>query len=220
MSDPDTRIHGTPDLVERSGGRLRVVDLKSGLRQADFTEGQRRQLLLYGHLVARTLGEDPDDLVITDSAGRETIIAFSSADIAEAVRLAVHDREAWNTAIASDGPIFALGSPSSKSCRGCPFRVVCLPYWENLRDDWEMPASISGTVEEITGTGDRTWIGVTQDLPAAARGNAARVVGLSEIDLAVGDHVVITDLDRIGREAFRLRWWSRVQRIDAQGAYG
>ena len=177
MSDPITGIYGTPDLIERADGRLRVVDLKSGLRQTGVTEGQRRQLLLYGHLVACTLGGVPDDLIITDLAGKETVVPSSPADISEAVDLAVRSRESWNTSLASGGPAFSLASPSPQACQLCPFRVACLPYWEQSRTDWEMPAAVSGTIGKVITNDNHIWISVTQDLPCALKGQEVRIVG-------------------------------------------
>ena len=131
MEDSATGIYGTPDRVERIAGRLRVVDLKSGLHQQGVTDEQRRQLLLYAHLVEVTLGQVPDDLVITDIRGHETYLPFDTSDSAEAVRVAQQTREAWNSAISSSArPILwpcrvrapAAGAPSGSPAgpRGRP----------------------------------------------------------------------------------------------------
>ena len=133
MADPATGIYGTPDRVERIAGRLRVVDLKSGLHQQDVTDEQRRQLLLYAHLVEVTLGQVPDVLVITDIRGRETYLPFDASDSAEAVRVAQQTREAWNSAISSSRPVYSLAAPGPSACRWCPFRVTCRPSWGSLR---------------------------------------------------------------------------------------
>jgi hypothetical protein len=212
MEDPVAGIHGTPDLVERSAGRLRVVDLKSGLRQREVTDDQRRQLLLYGHLITTALGEAPNDLIITDLAGRETVIPFSPSDIVDVVHLALQARESWNSAISEGGSAFSLASPSPETCRWCPFRVTCLPYWEACQADWEMPAAVSGNVRAMAEPDHHFGIWLTQDLPPSASGGRVRLVGITETGIAIGDHVVVTDVDQIGQDAYRLRWWSRVRR--------
>jgi RecB family exonuclease len=125
MEDPATGIHGTPDRVERVAGRLRVVDLKSGLHQQEVTHEQRRQLLLYAHLVEVTLGQAPDDLIIVDISGHETRVPFDASDRAEVVQLAQQAREAWNSAISSGQPPYSLAAPGPSACRWCPFRVAC-----------------------------------------------------------------------------------------------
>jgi RecB family exonuclease len=215
MEDPVAGIHGTPDLVERSASRLRVVDLKSGLRQREVTDDQRRQLLLYGHLVTTTLGEIPKDLIIMDLTGRETIIPFSPSDIADVVQLALQTRESWNSAISEGDTAFSLASASPETCRWCPFRVTCLPYWEACKADWKMPTAVSGNVREVAEADHHFGIWLSQDLPQSASGTRVRLVGITETSVAIGDHIVVTDVDQIGQDAYRLRWWSRVRRTKA-----
>jgi hypothetical protein len=211
MEDPVAGIHGTPDRVEKSDGRLRVLDLKSGLHQGDVTDDQRRQMLLYGHLVTATLGESPNDLIIVDIAGRETAVPFDLSDEAGAVLLVQRTRESWNSAIEAGDTAFSLASPSPEACRWCPFRVACLPSWQAWEPSWEIPAAVSGIVREVTQASQSFEVHLAQDLPSAAAGEEARLVGIPEQGIAVGDHLVVTDVDQIGQGAYRLRWWSRVR---------
>ena len=145
LEDPATGIYGTPDRVELIHGRLRVVDLKSGLHQQDATDNQRRQLLLYAHLVKATLGQAPDDLVIIDIGGRKTYVAFDTSDMAEAVRVAQRARDAWNSGISSRQPPYSLAAPGPSACRWCPFRVTCRPSWETWAPEWSyrLPPRVS-----------------------------------------------------------------------------
>jgi hypothetical protein len=51
-----------------------------------------------------------------------------------------------------------------------------------------------------------------QDLPATTTGQAVRVVGISGEHLpSRGDDIVITDVDRLGTDAVRVRWSSRIR---------
>jgi hypothetical protein len=211
MSDSATGIHGTPDRVERSGGRLRVIDLKSGLRQSDVTDDQRRQMLLYSHLVATTLGETPDDLIITDVAGNETLVPSSSSAVADAVLQAQQARDSWNSAIADAPTALPLASPDQQACRWCPYRVVCLPSWQACEPGWEIPAAASGVVKQVARADSHLEVEITQDLPLYATGDPARLVGGARPEFSVGDHVVATDLDRVGQATYRLRWSSRLR---------
>lgn len=209
MEDPATGIFGTPDRVERVAGRLRVIDLKSGLHQQEVTDEQRRQLLLYAHLVEVTLGQAPDDLLIIDIGGHETRVPFDTSDMAESVRLAQQAREAWNSAISSGRPPYSLAAPGPSSCRWCPFRVTCRPSWETSEPDWELSAAAAGFVSDVGRSHHE--VRLLQELPKDVTDESIRLVGLVEPGVTVGDHLVVTDIDRIGQDAGRLRWSSRVR---------
>jgi hypothetical protein len=209
MEDPATGIYGTPDRVECVAGRLRVVDLKSGLHQQEVTDEQRRQLLLYAHLVEVTLGQAPDDLVIIDIGGHETLVPFDTSDRAEAVELAQQARKAWNSAISSGQPPYSLAAPGPSACRWCPFRVACRPSWETLEPGWELPAAAAGFVADVSRSHHE--VRLIQELPKDAADESIRLVGLIETGVSAGDHLVVTDIDRIGQDAGRLRWSSRVR---------
>ena len=209
LEDPATGIYGTPDRVELIDGRLRVVDLKSGLHQQDVTDNQRRQLLLYAHLVKATLGQAPDDLVIIDIGGRETYVAFDTSDMAEAVRVAQRARDAWNSGISSRQPPYSLAAPGPSACRWCPFRVTCRPSWETWAPEWELPAAAAGFVSDVSQS--QSEVRLVQELPKAVADETIRLVGLTEPGISTGDHLVVTDIDRIGQDAGRLRWSSRVR---------
>ena len=209
MEDSATGIYGTPDRVERIAGRLRVVDLKSGLHQQGVTDEQRRQLLLYAHLVEVTLGQVPDNLVITDIRGHETYLPFDTSDSAEAVRVAQQTREAWNSAISSSCPPYSLAVPGPSACRWCPFRVTCRPSWEASEVEWELPAAVAGFVSDVSRSHHE--VRLVQELPKAVADENIRLIGLAEPDISTGDHLVVTDIDRIGQDAGRLRWSSRVR---------
>jgi CRISPR/Cas system-associated exonuclease Cas4 (RecB family) len=208
MEDQATGIYGTPDRVERIAGRLRVIDLKSGLHQQDVTDDQRRQLLLYAHLVEVTFGQPPDDLVIADISGRETYVPFDASDRVEAVRVAQQTREAWNSVVSSRRP-YSLATPGQNACRWCPFRVTCRPSWETSEPEWELPAAAAGFVSDVSRS--QHEVRLVQELPKAVADESIRLVGLVEPGISTGDHPVVTDVDRIGQDAGRLRWSSRVR---------
>ncbi len=72
LDDPESGLFGRIDRVERRGPVTRVIDLKTGLRQGEPTQDQRRQLLLYALLVQRRDGEWPGEIVIEDASGSQT----------------------------------------------------------------------------------------------------------------------------------------------------
>ena len=176
LEDPAAGVFGTPDRVERVAGRLRVVDLKSGLHQQEVTDEQRRQLLLYAHLVEVTLGQVPDDLLIVDIGGRETRVPLDASDMTEAVQLAQQVREAWNSAISSGRPPDPSAAPGPSSCRWCPFRVTCRPSWETSEPEWELSAAAVGFVTDVSQTHHE--VRLLQELPKNVADESIRLIGL------------------------------------------
>jgi hypothetical protein len=212
LFDAATGLRGTPDRVEKVDGRLRVVDLKSGVHQHVVTDPQRRQLLLYAQLVKANLGRYPDELVVIDVSGREAQVAFNESAVADAVALAVRQRDRWNQAVDRAADLSVLARPAASSCGWCPFRIVCRSSWDQWQPEWHIPAAVSGVVIDTQMRPRGGELHLMQDLPTTTTGQGARVVGLSAEHLpSRGDHIVITDVDRLGTDAVRVRWSSRIR---------
>jgi ATP-dependent helicase/nuclease subunit B len=131
---PPVRLHGKIDRIDRdaSGGRLRVIDYKTGrfkkwLKEDDFARGEALQLALY-ILAAEKLFPDKrveaaSYLYFTLRGGYRTM-SFS--------RKALADRQGelnqlLQTAanMVRDG-VFAQYAPTKNDpCRGCAFRQIC-----------------------------------------------------------------------------------------------
>ena len=142
LYDDDRGLFGQPDRVEDVDGYLRVLDLKSGVRQGAMTETQLQQLLLYAHLVHVSVGRLPYEVVLQDVRGIEQSSAVSVERVEGIVELAVQARALFNDAVVS-GDFTA--SPSDDACGFCPFRVICADYWDTRDDDWSGHA-VRGTV--------------------------------------------------------------------------
>src|SRR5262249_28446994 len=97
------------------------------------------------------------------------------------------------------------------ACRWCPFRVACQPSWDAWKPDWDFSAGASGIVTNVLRPNQGLEVRIQQDLPRAVASTPMRLIGLPATEIAAGDHIVATDLDRIGGEAARLRWSSRVR---------
>ena len=120
LEDPESRLYGHADRIERSGDRTRIVDLKSGLHQGDPTADQHRQLLLYAVLAQRSTGEWPSEIAIEDASGAQTAIELDATAaenaLAEVVG-AVSPRSTRTSAPSTSGrtpsqiPIDAVGAP-------------------------------------------------------------------------------------------------------------
>jgi CRISPR/Cas system-associated exonuclease Cas4 (RecB family) len=198
-------LFGTPDLVEEIEGKLRVVDLKAGVHQAETTPNQRRQLLLYAGLVQSALSRLPDMCVIVDARGTETSFTVTQPDVDAALADAESARAAFNESItAEEGP---PARPTSENCRWCDYRVVCSAYWGSRQADWP------STTGDIVGVVTRVTHPYTE-LRAFDSDDAQRVV-LSSADghAREGDVVAVTDAARAGFQTSRPRWNSHVRFI-------
>lgn len=83
--DVESGLFGRIDRIERSPTGTRIVDIKTGLRQAEISESQRRQLLLYAFLVQRKEGIWPSELAIEDASGKRVFVTYSPAEADDAV---------------------------------------------------------------------------------------------------------------------------------------
>ena len=202
LDDQASGLFGTPDRVEEAGGRLRVVDLKSGIGQKEMTSGQRRQLLIYTWLVGRAAGRVPDDLVILDVKGEEHVVPVAADAVQAVVDEAKSAVAAFNAVIA--GPRVP-GSPEPEVCRWCEFRVVCGDFWEARESDWPTH-DIAGAVTAVEGA--RVELS-----PVEGVVTGSRLLVVGDQVPAVGQTVLATDLEPAGHDTVRMRWNSRIRLI-------
>ncbi|ANH39190.1 PD-(D/E)XK nuclease superfamily protein [Nocardioides dokdonensis FR1436] len=198
LTDPDTGIFGTPDRVEVLNGQLRVVDLKSGVHQAGIQYSQRRQLLLYAHLVDVACGQLPTLGVLESAAGHETSFPIESVAVSTVVEEAQQAITSFNDAVAA-GDVPA--HPDEAVCRFCAFRTVCWPYWAS---DAKSGRDVRGTV---VGTPDARSFKVDVGEPEPVR--IVIVPGCSPP--ARGDEVAVVDLIPAGPDTMKMRWNSEIR---------
>lgn len=203
---PAAGLSGRPDRVEGSPGDLCVVDLKTGLAQAGPTARQRLQLLVYCHLVGAATGDVPTRVAIEDPSGRRWEESVSRDEIAAVVAEVQAARGRYEAAAASsEGPMMA--SPGPDTCRYCPYRTVCGPYWESLETSWEHP-SVAGHVTEVRASKQGSTVLVDATAPVDGRGpgwlvTAAPADAVPELGL-----MTLVDAESTGA-ARHLRWrWS------------
>lgn len=201
LEDVGSRLFGTPDRVEEVNGRLRVVDLKSGVGQHAVKDSQLRQLLVYASLVRSRLGRLPDDVVVLDIKGQEQAIAVDASAVDAVISMSAAAVDGFNNSLASAPG--AEARPAPQTCRWCEFRVVCGDYWVARGSDWPTANDVAGVVVSITnpyvelrsidGSGDRRLVLTGSEQPA------------------VGDAVLAVDVEPAGFETCRTRWNSRVR---------
>ncbi len=200
LKDAETGLAGKPDRVEESAGRIRLIDLKSGVGQSEVDERQERQLRLYAYLVETALGRRPDDVLVVDVRGTETTIDASSAQVDEAVQDGVEARDRFAEMVAQR---HFPASPSADVCRWCPFRAVCPDYWTARDEEW-LTLDVRGVVVEKGTSG----VVVSTD---GTREQDMRLIGENLLAVELNDEIAVLDLDRAGAGAARLRWSSRVR---------
>lgn len=202
LQDAATGLFGTPDRVDEVAGRLRVVDLKSGVGQTAMTEAQKRQLLVYAWLVQCTSGRLPDDLVVLDARGHEEVSAVLPTEVAAVVKQAQDAVAAFNDQVARGS---VPGKPAPDTCRWCEFRVVCGDYWSARGDGEWATNDAAGRVTEVRGEE------VLLEPAAAAGAIPSRLLLAGDDVPAAGDLVVATDLEVAGYDTARMRWSSRLR---------
>jgi CRISPR/Cas system-associated exonuclease Cas4 (RecB family) len=196
--DEEIGLYGTPDLVEERAGRLRVVDLKSGVHQSVVKENQRRQLLLYAHLVGKALDRLVHEVAIIDVRGQEAVIVVLPGIVQEAVATAVSALQEFNEFVHGGS---TPARPGCETCRFCPFKIVCRPYWQARQADWGTDIVV-GTVTDMP----------LPNVATVSEGeNTVRVVLTNGERFKIGDDVVLAGLDPAGPGTYRLRWDSQVR---------
>jgi hypothetical protein len=207
LEDPAIGLHGRPDRVEQAGSHVRVVDIKTGLEQTDIRPAQRRQLLLYACLVRQQLGRWPDEIAIEDVAGRRLVEQLRPADAAAVVQEAVASVREFNDMLTRSPSVLSLAAPSAEACRHCPFRVVCWPFWQAVREDWQLPPCFAGFVEEARK--DLQQLLLRVEAPRWAAGKPVSVLGVSDAP-AAGQAVGLVDAAPAGINQVRARWQTQL----------
>jgi hypothetical protein len=215
LEDPTTGLHGRPDRVERLSSRTCVVDLKAGwTQQPEIRATQRRQLLLYAYLVYRDTGRWPDDMAIEDASGRRATDPVHPEEAIAALEEAVQAIQRFNSAVGSGQSPLSLATPSPESCRYCPFRAVCGPYWNAVRIDWPMLPSMLGEITATSPAFGRVQLVAAQ--PSFRIGSTITVLGVAQAALPkLGEFVGVIDAYATGRDGeFQARWATQLEPWD------
>jgi hypothetical protein len=210
IEDDELGLYGKPDRVEFHEGSPVVVDLKTGINQGGIRPEQRRQLLLYAHLVAVEHETTPTTIAIETGDGKRHTEQVTDSDIEAAVQEAVGMVEGFNALL---GDSFEpLANPSADTCRFCDYRSVCDPYWKSLRIDWRRSAQrprsdirgdISGQEATVGGTSLTVDVRSPSDWPSPT----CRVA--SVIEEIPGDASQVSIVDAVataGAESLKISW--------------
>ena len=213
LSDPATGLGGQPDRVEGPADDRCIVDLKTSLEQAGASDAQRRQLLLYAHLVGVDEGKPPTRIAIEDASGRRWEERTTPAEIAGAVAEVLDARRRFNSSV-QQGNTAELAAPGADTCRYCAYRPVCGPFWCSLKVDWQHGAAAG----DITGF-EPAPAGSILRLRSSSPGDDARtnwtVTAVpAHVEASVGQTARIVGAESSGSPR-HLRWrWSTVIETD------
>jgi hypothetical protein len=209
MESTDSILVGRADRIDRNDGRLRVVDLKSGLRQGDPSADQVRQLYLYAVLVNRTRGEWPFEVSIENASGEQIVTVLDPESAEEAHREVLSAVDEFNASIRG-GLLAEAAVPRAENCRFCAYRVVCPSYWTSISLDWDH-RSILGTVTESGATEFGTHVTVRVASPSD---RDEKEIHLSDLPMETptsGDWIAAVDLRKVpGGSDMKGQWWSRI----------
>ncbi len=142
-------LAGRPDLVERIEGAVYVVDLKTGLEQAEPTLPQRTQLLLYRELVSAALGESPGFVAVESTRGQRFSFAVDDDEVQEMVRHAVTILNRLSST-GEEGLSDSLATPSAEACGWCSFRPICSPFFDTYDESWPIAHALLFRVRSAT----------------------------------------------------------------------
>ena len=210
LRDPSSGLFGRADRIERKGNSVRVVDLKTGLRQGEPTTDQRRQLLLYAILVQRSFGEWPQSVAVEDASGLQHVLDLDIADAELALSEVEAARAAFNLSVEL-GTFVAQAAPNPDLCRWCEYRVQCRPYWSVLSSEWMHRAALGDVIElGETGGGDYVELSITS--PNDRAGERIHVAQLHE-SLPTSTHkVAIVDWSgHLISGAVQIKWSTTVR---------
>lgn len=165
------KLRGRIDLVR--GDEL--IDFKTGAlyehEDADAPPSLKaayvRQLRIYAYLVYAATGWWPHRGLLYPLAGPPVEVHLESSACEAEASEAVRQLEQYNSAVAGDGDLNLLASPSAEACRWCPFKTICPAFWASAGESWA--GSLDGEV--VSGHLSKT--------PQAIHGGAAWSIALA-----------------------------------------
>jgi hypothetical protein len=206
LRDDASGLRGRPDRVAGPRNERRIVDLKTGLRQGEATPHQRRQLMLYAHLVELVTGDRVSEIAIEDASGQIWAEPLERDEVQAMVQELQRVRALYETA-RDDGDLASTAVPSGDVCRWCPFRITCGPYWAALNSTWDHGSAL-GTIERSLPAAEGSILEMNIDSPTDSAG-PGWIISMAPAEIAIaGSLVAITGAESTGTDR-HLRWrWS------------
>lgn len=176
LQHPTWPLAGKPDLVEQRADGIWVVDLKTGLNQAEPTPEQRQQLLFYCALVEAEAGELPRYAAIETTQGARFPIAVKRDEVDDVCERALALLEQVN-GVDDRGLTTALATPSVEACAWCAFRPACAPFFDAYDETWPIPHALLFEVVSVDTSAHGYCVETIVRLPKWREGERVHVVG-------------------------------------------
>jgi hypothetical protein len=105
-------------------------------------------MMLYATLEHAETGEWPAVATIIPLKGDPIRIAIDPSEAEECARSALAELESYNRAVTDGADLESLASPSSGTCRFCPYSSRCPAFWDSVAPEWSSAGvgAIAGTV--------------------------------------------------------------------------
>jgi RecB family exonuclease len=158
MEDPELRLRGRADMIERQHATVVVRDLKTGRVLSDAGEilpHIELQMRLYGVMARRIWPRVDVRLVVDDGLEHEVAFGQAEEDATLAWLTAFQERLRPDSTL----PAHLLATPGD-ACEGCQFRHLCPAYRDAAPAFWQranlvrMPLDIWGSVVGIAITSE------------------------------------------------------------------
>jgi RecB family exonuclease len=197
LEPPGMPLRGRVDRVEINDAGVHLVDIKTGWDGDEVREEHRQQLLLYAAMWRQITSEWPRLASIQAADGRR--VSFTvDPDEADAVAAeAVAALEAYNRTVQRNVSPSELASPSAQSCRYCPYRGICSPFFQALTPDWGWwLKSLAGTLTDVTGDAEQRALTIRIEASNfdTQSGSSAHVLAVPcEVVPTLGAQIAIID---------------------------
>lgn len=176
VQSEDGLFQGSVDRVEHTSTGIRLIDMKSTLRN-DLPERYERQVQMYAAMWRDTYGEWPIEAVVIYPLRGTRFQVRIDPETCERV---VSESVALVRRIESEPSKEALATPG-EVCKVCAFRPWCRPFWTTQAAIASLSEAISQAAvgwEGVVGSTHR--IGETLQLEVRWRSRTVRVVGSSD----------------------------------------
>lgn len=150
LASRDGRLAGRPDVLDQA--TQTVVDYKTGTSKSgsEVSEGEARQLRLYGYLAAENNITIRRGVVLRSDRTRAELDITAQDAQAEATQ-ALETLDRFNS---FTGHAFSeAASPSPINCRFCPCIPFCPAFWDAAEESWSdsVGTHLEGQVVSIQG---------------------------------------------------------------------
>lgn len=204
LFDPILRLKGIPDLVKEVDGEIIIVDLKSGINQAEPTEKQIRQLHFYAWLVECNTGKRPNSGEVVTANNQVFSIRINREAVEEVIELSkrahLEFAEQSHRRLLSES-----ATPNEKSCCRCSFKVACAPFLNEVQEGWKSDLVVRGLVVEIGKRDSLSYIDLDLDFPKWKLGRFRVVNHDIPEGIKVGHYISFSGL-RIDRTTGHANW--------------